>query len=528
MDPLWLLAALILGLLAQRLKLPPLIGFLAAGFVLHALGEQGGAILQGATKLGIQLLLFTIGLKFRPASFLSPAVWAGAPLHMLLTCVLIGALFSTLTVGIFMTQGWGTALLLAFALSFSSTVFAVKLFEERGEMRARHALVAVGILIIQDLLAVGFLLYANESPPTVWAIALLLLPLIRPALLWLLKVAGHDEMLVLFGLTVTVAGAALFDAVGLKDDFGALIFGALLSNHPKSVELSRVLMSFKDFFLIGFFLSIGLVGLPPLATLSSVAVLVVLLLPLKAALFFFLFTLFKLRARTAFLSALGLATFSEFGLIVVNESVKVGLLDKGWLVILAIATALSFVIASILNARAHELYRRIETFLCRFESSQRLPEDAAPNVGDAEVLVIGMGRVGRSAYRSMTDTYGNQVYGVDVDVSHVAKLKKLNYNIIVGDAEDIDFWRTIVDTRVKLVMLSLPTHGDALLATRWLRTVGYHGQIGAVTKHEDERGELLDAGVDVAFNYYAEVGVGFADHVQLELEQTHGKLAPEN
>jgi glutathione-regulated potassium-efflux system ancillary protein KefC len=209
MDPLWLLAALILGLLAQRLKLPPLIGFLAAGFLLHALGEQGGDILRGATNLGIELLLFTIGLKFRPASFLSPAVWAGAPLHMLVTCLLIGALFSTVTVGIFMTQDWATALILAFALSFSSTVLAVKLFEERGEMRARHALVAVGILIIQDLLAVGFLLFANESPPTIWAFALLLLPLIRPALLWLLKVAGHDEMLVLFGLTVSVAGAAL-------------------------------------------------------------------------------------------------------------------------------------------------------------------------------------------------------------------------------------------------------------------------------------------------------------------------------
>jgi glutathione-regulated potassium-efflux system ancillary protein KefC len=293
----------------------------------------------------------------------------------------------------------------------------------------------------------------------------------------------------------------------------------MIINHPKSVELSRALMSFKDFFLIGFFLSIGLVGFPPLASLAGVALLVVLILPLKVGLFFFLFTFFKLRARTAFLSALGLATFSEFGLIVVNESVMAGWLDKGWLVILAIAAALSFVIASILNANAHELYRRIEKFLCRFESKQRLPEDAAPNVGDAEVLVIGLGRVGRSAYRAMTKSYGNKVYGVDVDVSHVAKLKKLNYNIIVGDAENIDFWRSIVDTRVKLVMLSLPTHGDALLATRWLRTVGFHGQIGAVAKHEDEREALLDAGVDVAFNYYAEVGVGFADHVQLELEQ---------
>jgi len=353
MDPVWLAVALALGLLAQRLLLPPLVGFLAAGFVLHALGEQGGALLDGVAELGVLLLLFTIGLKLRPGSFLSPAIWAGAPLHMLITCLLVGVVLSTVTVGVVVAVDWNTALLLAFALSFSSTVLAVKLFEERGEMRARHGLVAVGILIIQDLLAVAFLLLANKAPPTVWALSLLLLPLLRPVLLRLLMMAGHDEMLVLYGLTVAILGAALFDAVGMKDGLGALVFGALLSNHAKSVELSRVLMGFKDIFLVGFFLSIGLVGWPALADLAYVALLVVLILPLKMALFFIMFTRFKLRARTAFLSALGLVTFSEFGLIVASEGVAVGWLDERWLVIIAIAVAISFVVASILNAPVH-------------------------------------------------------------------------------------------------------------------------------------------------------------------------------
>jgi glutathione-regulated potassium-efflux system ancillary protein KefC len=520
LDPLWLLVALTLGLLAQRLMLPPLVGFLAAGFVLHAFGEQGGTILQFATDLGVELLLFTIGLKFRPASFLSPAVWVSAPLHMLLTCLVIGVGLSVLSVGVFVSLDWNTALLLAFAFSFSSTVLAVKLFEERGEMRARHALIAVGILIIQDLLAVGFLLYANEAPLSWWALSLLLLPVLRPVLLRLLKAAGHGEMLVLYGLTVTIAGAALFDTVGLKDDFGALVFGALLSNHPKSIEMSRVLMGFKDFFLIGFFLSIGLIGFPSLADLAYVGVLIALVLPLKLALFFYIFTLFRLRARTAFLSALGLLTFSEFGLIVASESVLVGLLDERWLVIIAIAVAISFVIASIMNVRAHELYSHVEQFLCRFESPTRLPEDAAPDFGDAEVLVVGMGRVGRSAYHAMKEQYGNQVCGVDVDLQKIAALTKLEYNIIVGDAEDLDFWRNITSTHVRLVMLALPTHSDTLLAARWLKTVGFQGHIGAVAKYEDERAALLEAGVDAAFNYYTEVGVGFADHVQLKVAET--------
>jgi glutathione-regulated potassium-efflux system ancillary protein KefC len=517
MDPVWLLIALLFGLGARQLRLPPLVGFLLAGFVLNALGEQGGELLEFASHLGVLLLLFTIGLKLRLSSFLSPAVWGGAASHMLLVCLLGAAVLGILIVSQIAAIDWNVAWLVAFAFSFSSTVLAVKIFEERGEMRARHALVAIGILVIQDLLAVIFLLTADATPPSVWAFALLALPLLRPLLLRFMVHAGHGEMLVLFGLTVAIAGGELFDMVGMTDGLGALAFGVLLSNHVKAMELTRALLSIKDFFLIGFFLSIGLIGFPGLGDLVLVLFLVAVLLPLKMGLYFLLLTRFRLRARSAFLAMLGLATFSEFGLIVASEGMAVGWLPEKWLVIIAISVAISFVAASMLNANAHELYERYERFLCRFETANRLPEDLPPDVGDAEVLVVGMGRVGRGAYRAMAETYGNRVCGVDVDSSNVARLKQQNYNVICGDAEDIDFWRHVSSDQLRLVMLALPTHDDMLLAVRDLKMVGYHGRIGAVTKYNEARDELEAAGVDSAFNYYTEVGTGFADHVQREL-----------
>jgi glutathione-regulated potassium-efflux system ancillary protein KefC len=520
MDPVWLLIALIFGLGAQQLKLPPLVGFLLAGFFLNALGEQGGQFLEIASHIGVLLLLFTIGLKLRLTSFLSPAVWGGATSHMLLGCLLSVGVLGVLVVSQIVVFDWPMALLVAFAFSFSSTVLAVKIFEERGEMRARHALVAIGILIIQDLVAVIFLLAADDAPPSIWAFALLGLPLIRPFLLRLMLHAGHGEMLVLFGLTAALAGAELFDVVGMKDDLGALVFGVLLSNHPKSMELTRSLLGFKDFFLIGFFLSIGLIGFPDLGDLAIVLYLVAVLLPVKMGLYFILLTRFRLRARSAFLAMLGLATFSEFGLIVAYEGAAVGWLPERWLVIIAIAVAISFVFASILNANAHELYERLEEFLCRFETKKRLPDDQPADVGDAEVLVVGMGRVGRGAYRAMAETYGSHVCGVDVDSSNVARLKQQNYNVIVGDAEDIDFWRNVSSDHLRLVMLALPTHEDMLLAVKWLKMVGYHGRIGAITKYNEQRDELEAAGVHAAFNYYTEAGTGFADHVQRELPES--------
>jgi glutathione-regulated potassium-efflux system ancillary protein KefC len=520
MDPIWLLVAMLLGLGAQQLGLPALVGFLAAGFVLHGFGEQGGQLLDIASQVGVLLLLFTIGLKLRLSSFLAPVVWGGATAHMALTCAVVVGVFALLGTLSLAFVSLNVAMVIAFALSFSSTVLAVKVFEERGEMRTRHAVIAVGILIIQDVLAVGFLLLADEKWPSVWALILLALPLLRPLLLRLMTAAGHGEMLVLFGITAAIVGAELFDAVGMKDGLGALVLGVMLSGHSKSIELTRSLMSLKDFFLIGFFLSIGLIGLPTIADLLSVSLLVLLLLPLKMFLFFVILTRFRLRARTAFIATLGLATFSEFGLIVANEGAEAGWLGEQWLVVLAISAALSFVLASFLNARGHELYGRFEKFLCRFETRERLSEDLPPDIGDVEVLIMGMGRVGRGAYRRLVETYGSRVCGVDADANNIASLKQSNYNVIFGDAEDIDFWRHVISDRVRLVMLALPAHEDAMLAIKWLRAVDFRGQIGAVTKYEDDRAELLAAGVHAAFNFYSEAGEGFAEHVQRELTES--------
>ncbi len=508
--------ALICGFAAQQLRLPPLVGFLLAGFILHAFGEQGGELLDAAANLGITLLLFTIGLKLRLRDLMSLEVWGTATAHMLLIIVSVGGLLLLLGfvgVTIFFGMSPGEAATIGFALSFSSTVFAVKILEERSELGTRHGQVAIGVLIIQDLIAVAFLMAANQSLPSLWALGLLLLPLFRPVLNLAIERSGYGEVLVLFGLAVAVVGGELFDAVGMKEGLGALVFGVLLSSHPKSVELSRSLMSFKDLFLIGFFLSIGMNGLPEPAVLLAIVGLVVILLPFKMLLFIWLMTRFRLRIRSAFLAMLGLASFSEFGLIVAAEGASVGWLGNEWLVNIAIALALSFVIAALLNARAHDLYTRVAGGISRFESPICLPGDEVSGCGTAKVLIVGMGRVGRGAFEVMRELHGDDVLGVDVDRVKMAQFNKQGFNIVLGDAEEYEFWRRMTAGNVELIMLALPRHEDSLLAVKLLKKVGYRGIIGAVAKHEDERAALEAAGIHATFDYYAEVGKGFADHV---------------
>jgi glutathione-regulated potassium-efflux system ancillary protein KefC len=156
MDALFIAVAFFFGLLAQQLGLPPLVGFLISGFVLHAFGQRGGETLETISNLGVTLMLFTIGLKVRLRGLLRPEIWGGTSLHILGTVVIFGSIFlslSTLGVSLFWSLTIWSSLLLALALSFS--IFAVKALQESGEMGALHGRVSVGILIMQDLTAVG-------------------------------------------------------------------------------------------------------------------------------------------------------------------------------------------------------------------------------------------------------------------------------------------------------------------------------------------------------------------------------------
>ena len=182
LDPTWIVVAFGLGFLGRLVGLPPLVGFLIAGFALNAMGVQGSDIVDSLADLGVTLLLFCIGLKLRIGTLARPEVWAGASLHMSITVVVFGlACWGLAAAGLvgFTDLDLRTAALVAFALSFSSTVFAVKIFEDKGEMASLQGRVAIGILIMQDVIAVVFLSATSGTWPSVWALGLLALPLLR-------------------------------------------------------------------------------------------------------------------------------------------------------------------------------------------------------------------------------------------------------------------------------------------------------------------------------------------------------------
>ncbi len=518
-DTAWIALAFFFGLLARHVGLPPLVGFLAAGFALQALGAKGGETLSSVADFGITLLLFSIGLKLNFRTLWRPEIWGVASLHMTLVVTLLGITilgFSLLGLHVFAEIDLKTAALLAFALSFSSTVFAVKILEEKGELSARYGRIAIGILIMQDIFAVVFLTASTGQLPSPWALALLALLPLRHLLIRVLVGVGHGELFILYGLLLALGGAAIFEIVHLKADLGALVFGMLVATHPRSSELAKALLSLKDLLLIGFFLNIGISAAPTLESLGT-AILFSALLPLKMILFFFLLIHFRCRVRTAFLASLALANFSEFGLIVSAMSYSNDWLSSEWLATLAIAVAISFALAAPLNSAAHTLYARYEGILRRFEPKEPLREPVPIDTGGAEILIFGMGRVGTGAYDAMREHHGEKVLGIDHDAETVAAHRRAGRNVILGDAMDNDFWQKIHPGEVKLVMLGMPNHVENMHAITQLKKSRFQGKITATAKYDDQTAELLEAGAHAAYNIYAEAGAGFAEHVRQQL-----------
>lgn len=516
MDVALLATAFVLGFAVRPFGLPPLVGYLAAGFLLHAVGFESTRAISEIADLGVILLLFGIGLKLRGDTLRRPQVWGTAALFAIVGTaagtILLLAL-RALGVPVAADMDLTGAVVVGFALSFCSTVFAVKSLERTNESQSLGGRVAIGILVLQDLMAVAFLVLVAGAAPSPWALVVLPgLVLSRPLLGWLLDRAGHDEILILLGVTLALgAGAELFTQVGLKPDLGALVVGLLLSTHRRAPELAGRLLDLKDLLLVAFFLDIGLQGVPTLtATLLGAAL--VLALPVRSAFLVVVLTRLQLRVRTALQTSAALSSYSEFGLIVVTAALAEGMVGEEWLATIAVSVGLSFLAGSIAERRRPALYERYGSALAALEDDTRLGDDAVIDLGDARIVVFGMGRVGSGAYDELVKRRGPIVHGVDHDVEKVAAQIVEGRDVILGNALDRDFWERLrLHGDIELVVAAMGVHRANLECVRRVRRYLPDVPIAAIATYADQVEALQRAGCDVARYLYDEAGQALAD-----------------
>ena len=513
---IYLLAVVVLGFAATLLRLPPLVGFLAAGFVLGASDLPNLDFVQTLGDLGVAVLLFTIGLKLDPRVLARREVAGTAAIALVLLTTLSAALVvPLLLVGLWVdTFTPAGAVALCFALSFSSTVVVVKLLEDRDDAASLYGRIAIGVLVAQDIAAVAYMTFSSEEPPSPWALSLVALWPASRLFGKVLNRIDHREMRTLFGMSMALLpGYLLFDILGLDGDLGALIMGALLASHPAAKELSSALFTIKELLLVGFFLAIGMDGVPGAGAFVLAAALL-LLLPVRALVYAVVVRLMRMRRRTSVMTGLAMTAYSEFALIVVSVAVRQKLLGGGWTAAVSFALALSFIVSSIVNRRPAGLVRRMTGRIPHRPSSTLHPEERPLNLLGVRTVVFGMGRVGRATYNRLYADGETGVLGIDNDASKVETLAKQGYNILEADATDQEFWDRLDAVHATKAVLAMSEPGANVRVLEWLNRSSFEGRVIAVAAFDDEAETMRRAGVDAVINMYDGLGDALAQAVE--------------
>ena len=522
--------AVAIGAVTVALRQPLLIGFIAAGILIgpSGLGLAGDtAQFELLARLGIAVLLFLVGLKLDPSLIRTTGPVALA--------TGLGQVLFTSVAGFAIAIGLGfdtvEALYVAVALTFSSTIIIIKLLSDKRELDELHGRIAVGFLIVQDIVVVIVLIFitAIGAAGDEGVGARLIEVLIRGAVFlvvltalarWLLpwvfgRLARNRELLVLASVAWAVILAATADALGFSSEVGAFLAGMSLAATPYREAIASRLVGLRDFLLLFFFIELGVqLQLSAAATqLLDASVLSLFVLVGNPLIVLVIMGLMGYRKRTSFLAGLTVAQISEFSLILVALGVRVGHVDQSVLGVVTAVGIITIVLSTYMILYSQSIFDRISPLLSVFEKSQTRPGDRADHrEGDVDAVVYGLGRHGSLIAEGLRGA-GWRVLGVDIDPQALEQAKGSGIEVIYGDAEDPEFILALPLGQAQWVVSTVPAIDVNLSLLYGLRSSGYEGRI-AMTAHTPEATEqLLERDVDLVLSPFAVVAERAVDTI---------------
>ncbi|MCG7853877.1 MAG: cation:proton antiporter, partial [Methanosarcinaceae archaeon] len=383
-----LLTAALIGAVAVKLRQPLIVSFIAAGLLV---GPAGFGWVSSAdqvdllAKIGITLLLFVVGLKL--------------DIHLIRTTGLVALATGLGQVTFTSLIGYGIALALglapvaalyvAVALTFSSTIIIVKLLSDKREIDALHGRIAIGLLIVQDLVVVAAMIGLSAFGASQTGSAgiayemlkvllkgvgfLILMGLMMRYLLpdLLHRLALSHELLVLFAISWAVALAAVGAHLGFSKEVGAFLAGISLASTSYREAIASRLVSLRDFLLLFFFIDLGAQLDPGLlgAHVGPALVLSLFVLIGNPLIVMVIMGVMGYRKRTGFLTGLTVAQISEFSLILAALGVSLGHIDAKIMGLITLVGLITIGLSTYLILYSHRLYDLLARYLQIFERS---------------------------------------------------------------------------------------------------------------------------------------------------------------
>ena len=477
-----ILIVLAVSFIIRLLKQPLIIAYIISGIIV---GPYFLGILPGIeavytfSEIGIALLLFIVGLH------LTPRVIKEVGKISLITG--LGQIFFTAVIGYFIATMLGfapiTALYIAIALTFSSTIIILKLLSDKGDLDNLYGKISIGFLLVQDFVAILALIVISsfstgENFLSTIGLTLLkgigLVAVLAPISIFVLPkfqkfFAKSQEFLFIFSIAWGLGLASLFYFAGLSIEVGALIAGVLLSVSPYHLEMSSRLKPLRDFFIISFFLLLGAqIAISNIGSLIIPSIVFSLLIIIGNPLIVMaLMGLEGFTKKTSFFAGLTVAQIGEFSLIVIALGARVGHISNEILSLITLTSLITIGICTFLVLYSKKIYSFISKYLSIFEKKRiREKRDISKNT---DAVLFGYNRIGFGILSSLKKIKKNYLV-VDFNPAVISDLKKLGIPSVYGDVDDDSLLRELPLKKLKLAISTIPDFETNELLIKTIKT----------------------------------------------------------
>lgn len=501
--------ATVAGLIATRMRQPLIVAFIVVGIAVGPVGTgwvSADSTIELLADFGISLLLFLVGLRLDLQMIRSTG-----PVAMVTG---LGQVVLTSSIGYLVAIAFGmdslTAVYIAMALTFSSTIIIVKLLSDKRELDHLHGRIAVGVLIVQDLVVVVVMIvltaFGQDTGGDLGGgVAAVLLKgagllggmwlLTRYVAPWLLPhIARSQDLLVLFGVSYAASVAALSEWLGFSSEVGAFLAGVSLASTPFRDALGARLASLRDFLLLFFFLGLGaqLEFNGAAEQIIEALVFSALVLIGKPLIIIAIMSVMRYPLRVSVNAGLPLGQISEFSWILAALGLSLGHITNATVSLITVVGLITIAASTYMITYSQQIYERANRWLAAFERSPREPESHVTE--NYDVILYGLGRFGGHLADRLSSA-GHGVLAVDFDPHQVKTHSGGGITAMFGSAEDLHLLEALPLERARYVVSAIPVLQTNLALLHGLRHHGYRGAIALTAHTRHDAAQLHAAGV---------------------------------
>lgn len=462
----------LIGFVTLKFKLPLVVAYLSAGVlisILSLIDPTHSSIFETLPEIGIAFVLFLIGMELDLREIKS----LGFPIVVSAIGQIIISTLAGFVIASFLGFDPGISIFLGLGLAFSSTVVVVKMLLEKRELASLHGKLSLGILLIEDLVAIIVLMFISVGESSFgfgFQQSLPILTLILKALgLFILTfllsryvlekvfdaVAKSVELLFLTAITWCFVFTTVAVVSGFSVVIGAFLAGVALASSSYHLQIQGKIKPLRDFFLTFFFVYLGLQAniLDVVTYWPTIVIFTIFAIVVKPILYIFLLGLFGFRKHSMFQTGLSLSQVSEFSLVVLLVAVQMGIASKEALSVMAAVAICSIILSSIFISKSKLIYRFVKNFVKIFEHHSKVHFFESHIEQDLEnhVVIIGADQVGGPVVRYLHKEKVPMVV-LDFNPHIVQEYRQKGVNIIYGDAGDQEILEGLMLNKAKLII----------------------------------------------------------------------------